>query len=149
MKRVYFLSACLILGGNSVFAEQHRACRDLDYPFGDHTPSERRAIAASCQSGPVARLYYHRARHADLVAEERTLARLIAYSPPASRYHFAAYEVYIALIEALAPVWYADPAARVEFLNAEYDHRGEVAELRLHGYDTLADRLEGKSPVPR
>ena len=149
MKLVSLLLAWALLSGTTVFAAEHRACRELDYPYTDRTPAETRAIAASCRHRPVATLYYHRARHADLVAEESALARLIPYSPRASRYHFAAYTICIALIEALAPVWYADPSARAEFLNAEYDHRGEVAELRLHGYDTLADRLEGESATPR
>jgi hypothetical protein len=149
MKIVYLLLAWFILGASGVRAEEHRACRDLDYPYRDYTPSERRDIAASCQHGPVATLYYHRARHADLVAEERTLARLIPYSPRESHHHFGAYNLYIALIEVLAPVWYPDPLERIEFLNAEYDYRGEVAELRLHGYDALADRLERKSAAPR
>ena len=149
MKIVYLLLAWFILGAVAVFADEHRACRDLDYPYGDRTPSEQRAIAASCQHRRVAKLYYQRARHADLVAEERTLARLIPYSARESHHHFGAYNVYIALIEALAPVWYPDPRERVEFLNAEYDYQGEVAELRLHGYDTLADRLERKAADPR
>ena len=149
MKLVTLFLAWALFGGNTAFAAEHRACRELDHPYTDRTPAETRAIAASCRHRPVATLYYHRARHADLVAEESTLARLIPYSPRVSRYHFASYKIYIALIEALAPVWYADPSARAEFLNAEYDYRGEAAELRLHGYDTLADRLEAKSTAPR
>ncbi len=46
------------------------------------------------------------------------------------------------MLEALAPLWFPDADARIEFLRNEYDHRGEVVELRLRGFDRIADRLE-------
>jgi hypothetical protein len=48
----------------------------------------------------------------------------------------------MALLEQMTPIWYPDSAGRVDFLNHEYDRHGEIARLRLRGYDHVADHLE-------
>ncbi len=96
----------------------------------------------------MAQLYYHRAYHADLLAEGNALADLIPYTQGEGSYHFQSYRMYMALIEAFAPNWYSDPVERVGFLNAEYERRAEIAELRLRGYDRRADRLERQTAKP-
>lgn len=52
--------------------------------------------------------------------------------------------MYIAMLEEFAPLYYPDIQQRVKFLNMIYERRSEVVELRLHGYDKLADALERK-----
>jgi hypothetical protein len=47
-------------------------------------------------------------------------------------------------VEELALQWFPKAKERVNFLNQVYEHRGEVIELRLHGYNKLADALDEK-----
>jgi hypothetical protein len=123
-------------------ADEHPACRDLDFPYASRTSKELRAIAKSCDQEAIASLYYRRARHVDLVDEGRVLSGLIPYSAREKGSDFDTYRIYIAFLEAFSSVWYPDISERAAFLNSEYDRLGEVAELRLRGYDNLADRLE-------
>jgi hypothetical protein len=123
-------------------AKEHEACSNLDYPYQTHSSKELRAIAATCRSDSISRLYYNRAYHVDLLHEGETLSQIIALHSRDMRRHIEAYRFYIALLEAFSTSWYPDPDARAAFLNKEYDGLGEVAELRLHGYDRLADVKE-------
>ena len=125
-----------------VHADEHSACSDLDDEYQSHTPEELRFIAASCNSKPVANLYYNRAYHTDPVSEARIYARLIAYTDNSSNIRLEANRIYMALLEQMAPIWYQDSSTRVAFLNKEYDRHVEIATLRLQGYDRIADRLE-------
>jgi len=127
---------------------EHLACHNVDYAYQQHTPKQLRAIAATCGSEALTRLYYNRAYHLELLQEGATLSQIIASFSSDVSHHIEAYRMYIALIEAFAPAWYADADARVAFLNREYDHRGEVTELRLHGYDHLADVKEKQNSYP-
>lgn len=143
---ILFITA--LFWGNTVNAQDHPACANLDYVYQNDSSKQLRAIAASCRSPAIAQLFYNRAYHKDLVKEGETLSLMVSlFSPDVTR-HFEAYRLYIALIEAFAPLWYADPQTRVAFLNREYDRRGEVAELRLHGYDRLADLKEKRISLP-
>jgi hypothetical protein len=127
---------------------EHEACSNLEYAYHSHTSQQLRAIAATCHSEPISRLYYNRAYHEDLLQEGETLSQIVALFSRDMRRHIEAYRVYIALIEAFAPSWYADADSRAVFLNKEYDRRGEVTELRLHGYDRLADVKERQISLP-
>jgi hypothetical protein len=131
-----------------VKAKEHEACSNLNYPYQAHSSKELRAIAATCQSDSISRLYYNRAYHVDLLLEGETLSQIIALHNRDMRRHIEAYRFYIALLEAFAPSWYPDADARAAFLNKEYDRLGEVAELRLHGYDHLADVKEKQLSFP-
>ena len=142
MKLVKLLMLLTLAASRTVLAQEHHACSDLIYHFDSHASEELRTIAASCKSKPIANLYYNRAYHAELVAEATSLAGLITYSDNSSRVRFMAYRLYMALLEQMAPIWYPDSAARVAFLNHEYDRRVEIAGLRLRGYDQVADHLE-------
>lgn len=142
------LALAMLVVNGVVHAAEHPACHDLDAPYVRHSSSQLRAIAASCRSGAIANLYYHRAYHADLLVEGETLAGLITYAKRDSAHHFDAYRSYVVMIEALAPIWYPDRLERAVFLNAEYERCAEVAELRLHGYDMVADRLERQATTP-
>lgn len=149
MKFVKLLMLVTLTASGIARAQEHHACRNAVYEYHGHTSEELRTIAATCKSTPVANLYYNRAYHADLVSEAATLAGLIAYSDDSSRTRFEAYRLYIALLEQLAPIWYPDPAARIAFLNREYDHRVEIAGLRLLGYDHVADHIERSTIIHR
>jgi hypothetical protein len=139
------LAALTACGG--AFAQEHPGCRDLDYPYQHLSSAELRAIAASCRYRDIAYLYYNRAYHADLLSRADALASLIPYSgrEKEKQYDMQSYRYYMAMLEQLASVWYPDPMARVRFLNLEYDRRSEIAELRLKGYDHIADRLERRA----
>ncbi|MGD8497260.1 MAG: hypothetical protein PVG82_00040 [Chromatiales bacterium] len=142
MKLGHLLIILTLAASGVALAQEHPACSDLDYRYETHSSKGLRTIAASCGIPAIANLYYNRAYHADLVAEGTTLAGLIAHSPNRSGARFESYRLYMAMVEQLAPTWYPDTSERVRFLNREYDRRGEIARLRLRGYDHLADRLE-------
>lgn len=146
-KAVIFLFGALFWS-NLVNAQEHTACLNLDYDYQQHTAKQLRAIAATCQSGRISQLYYNRAYHVDLLKEGETLSQIDALYSRNLTHYIEAYRFYIALIEAFAPSWYPNAEARAAFLNQEYDHRGEVAELRLHGYDRIADLKEKQISFP-
>lgn len=148
MKKHGILLLSALFWGNQVNAQEHEGCLNLHYDYHKNTAKQLRIIAATCQSDGIAHLYYNRAYHVDLLKEGETLSQIDAlYSRDLTRY-IETYRFYIALIEAFAPRWYPDLEARAAFLNQEYDHRGEVAELRLHGYDHLADVKERQISSP-
>jgi hypothetical protein len=148
MRKYVILLLGALLWGNQVDAQEHEACLNLHYDYQKHTAKQMRAIAASCQSERISRLYYNRAYHVDLLKEGETMSQIDAMYSSDLTHYIEAYRFYIALIEAFAPSWYPDADARAAFLNQEYDHRGEVAELRLHGYDRLADVKEKQVSFP-
>ena len=143
---IFFIGA--LFWGDLAYAQEHQACLNLNYDYQQHTAKQLRAIAATCQSDTISHLYYNRAYHADLLKEGETLSQIDALYSRDLTHHIEAYRFYIALIEAFAPGWYPDAEARAAFLNQEYDHRGEVAELRLHGYDRIADLKEKQISLP-
>lgn len=129
--------------GSVKAADEHTACRDLDFVYQNHTAEQIRAIAQSCHSDTISQLYFNRAYHMDLLQEGEALSQLIATSSGNITHHIESYRLYIALIESFAPSWYGDDMqGRITFLNREYDRRGEVTELRIRGYDRLADLKE-------
>lgn len=136
------LLSALLASANPVFAGDEARCLKLDDSPQLQSSAELRSIAASCPIPDISYLYYQRAYHADLVHEGQALSGLIPHGRHADRYDFESYRMYMAMIEMLAKDWYPDIQERVKFLNAEYDRRGEIAELRLHGYHRAANQLE-------
>ena len=144
MRRISLLCfVVLLLSSAETWAEQHPACSGVDYPLSASS-AELRLIAVSCEMKSVSRLFYQRAYFKDLLKEAETFSSLIAYPSKKANQDSRTHRFYMALIEAFAPVWYPDFRERVKFLNAEYDRRGRITELRLRGYDTIADRMEQK-----
>ena len=78
----------------------------------------------------------------ELLKEGEVLADLIVHQNDSVQHHLTSYRMYIAMVEEFAPSWFPDLLQRAEFLNNIYEKRGEVVELRLHGYDKTADILE-------
>ncbi len=118
-------------------------CRDIGMQYLQQPVETVRALAEHCDNPKLTELYYKRAYHLELL--ERN------YAPQAGIYMYrrgyppiSEYRLYIALLESLASIWLPEVNARVDFLRSEYDHRGEVVELRLRGFDRIADRLERK-----
>jgi hypothetical protein len=142
MKKLSLLFGALLLGSSSLQAEEHAACWDMDYRFEKHSPQELRQIAASCRSTLVSKLYSQRAEHADLVEEHLAFSNMTIQSRGGKNPDLETYRIYIGLIEAFAATLYPDPVARLNFLTKEYSRQIEIAELRLRGYDNLADRME-------
>lgn len=109
------------------------------------TAVEMRALAAGCPPGPTADLWYNRAYHAELLERYRSAMRLEVYRTADDARNYHSYRVFIELSEALAR--HAPSATggdRVAWLNSIYDRAGEIAEMRLKGYDLQADRLEAR-----
>jgi hypothetical protein len=148
MSKCRFLLLIVLVWGGQVNAQEHAACNNLVYDFPMYSAKQLRDIAATCQSNQISHLYYNRAYHVDLLKEGEILSQIDALYSRDLTQHIEAYRFYIALIEAFAPMWYEDPEARAAFLNQEYDRRGEVAELRLHGYDRIADLKEKQFSFP-
>jgi hypothetical protein len=146
--RVFFLLGLFLLGAAPLCAEEHPACQNLDYRFERHSAPELRQIAASCTSAPLATLYSYRAEHLEMVEESEMFASMLSYSRTGDAHSAESYRIYIGLIESFAPLYYPEPAQRVAFLNSEYERVSEIAELRLMGYDNLADRLERELRTP-
>ena len=148
MKLTGFLLLITLNLSGVALADEHPACSDVDFAYRDISAAELRTIAASCTDNSVSELYYHRAHHADLAVEAGSLTSLMDAYGIDRREHFRAFRIYLALLEEFSRLWYSDPQERLAFLNAEYDHWGNVAELRLHGYDRLANRMESGSGLP-
>ena len=104
-----------------------------------------RSIAGTCHKHAVAKLFYNRAYHNNLLSEGKTLSGIITQNAEPGGYHIIAYRLYIAMMEELSMQWFPNGAQRVAFLSRVYEHRGEVIELRLHGYDRLAYALDRKN----
>lgn len=146
--RVFFLLGLFLLGTAPLCAEEHPACKDMDYRFERHTAAELRQIAASCASEALSTLYSYRAEHAEMVAESELFASMTSFSRTGGGHSAESYRIYIGLIESFAPLYYPEPSKRIAFLNSEYERVSEIAELRLMGYDNLADRLERQLRTP-
>ena len=126
-----------------LLASEDPACSTPDATFLETGATKLRHIAASCTDPGVSRLFYNRAYNKDLLAEGNILSGLETLNDQ-SGYLITSYRLYIALVEELAPLYYPDMKQRVAFLNKVYERRGEVMELRIRGYDKLADALEKK-----
>jgi hypothetical protein len=106
---------------------------------------ELRAIATSCPPGPIADLWYNRAYHAELLQRYRSAMQLEVYRPQDDVRNYHSYRIFIDLSEAMAEhTMSADSLDTVVWLNSIYDRAGEIAEMRLRGYDLQADRLEAR-----
>lgn len=101
-----------------------------------------RQLAAACGDGPVSRLFNNRAYTSDIEHDYQTYLQLIPYQRAGSRdqVDYYAYRMFLGLAEAFAPKAAETSAARVEWLNQAYEQANELAELRMKGYDRLADR---------
>lgn len=126
-------------------ASQDPACEQLERTYQTYRASQLRAIAGTCYKKSVARLFYNRAYHRDLLSESQALSGIIIKNAEPTGYHVESYRLYIALVEELSFQWFPKADDRVAFLNEVYERRGEVIELRLHGYDKLADALDRKN----
>jgi hypothetical protein len=91
----------------------------------------------------VARLYYNRAYHLELLDDFDMLASLISFGRSGDGAHRESYRALIALYEGFAEAaWMQGGGAEViAGLNEGYEKASAVAELRLKGRHNLADRL--------
>ena len=124
-------------------AEEHSACRNPLADYTNHSSSELSTIASSCKSPAVANLFFNRASQNDLEELDHVYSSLIPYRPRGDRHHFDSYQMFITLVEVFAGENSQSVEENtVEKLNSVYDIAGEIAELRLRGYDLQADALE-------
>lgn len=145
------LTLCGLLLAGPASGAAHPACGDPGYPYQDLSPDQLRAVASSCEDPDATRLYYNRADHADLVAAAERYEQYL-HTPQGRRLghrdgvrrvrDFATYRTYMELLEGLAHLWQPDPARRMALLNREYEHRGTLADLRLRGFEHLANLQE-------
>jgi hypothetical protein len=139
------LAALCVAGLAAVLrAQPQPACGRPAEPYAQHAAEVLRAIAASCATPEIARLFNNRARHRELLSELRIMAGVERAGPDDGTARLEAYRIFIALAEALA--WRGPPQpadeATIRHLNAAYERATEVAELRLRGYDRVADHRE-------
>lgn len=138
----YLLPALALLAASAAADPQPPlACPALAPP----APAELlRQAAKSCDSQSLAMLYYNRAYHADLLEHYRSVMRLDSYRGQEDAKNYHAYRIFIGLSEALAQSRAASEGQTeaVAWLNSVYERAGEIAELRLKGYDNLADRMD-------
>ncbi len=146
IKRAILLTLLLATSHYSS-ANEHSACVNPDYFYRHHSPAELRAIADTCISGNYAQLYYNRAYHIELLSDATSFSRLTGNTSARNEAVLLSYQLYIAMIEELAPLWYPDKSTRIDFLNMNYRLRGEITELRLDGYNTTADQLEQRTLI--
>jgi hypothetical protein len=121
------------------------ACSTQTLAAPHNSPQLLRQVAPTCDSAALTDLLYNRAYHAELLERYRSVMRLEGYRGQDDARDYHAYRIFIGLSEALAQ----SPAlqSRAEgqaaaWLNSVYDRATEIAELRLKGYDLIADRLE-------
>jgi len=107
---------------------EHAACRELDFDYLSSSVIQLSDIAASCQSGDISQLYYHRAYYVDMFYEGENAE----YS--SLNYHWHSHRMFMELVEVFAGELYRDDEARAEFLNAEYERMVLAAELNLRRY---------------
>ena len=141
----------MLAAAPATWAQEHAACGEPARSAAVRDSTQLRKMAAACDNPAISALYYNRAAHLELLAEAHVMSGLIAFRPSSSNSSLLSYRIYIAMIEALAPVWFPRVEERIAFLNAEYERRSEIARLRLRGYDPLANRLERQSgalPLP-
>lgn len=137
---------CLVLLAMLSLAPAHAAdttvCTSEGLEFLSLSARELAAVAGDCDDPALRSLFRRRARHQQIVSSFRILSRL--HMGPQARYGTDpdAVRMHMALVEALAPNWFPERAERVRFLNAQYEHRIRVADLRLKGHDLAAARLE-------
>lgn len=144
MRRNTFLSLlgliCLMSSG---VLHADESCTGLKFSMNEQTPTQLRQIAAQCPSSSIADLYYHRAQYAELVRDNRVLQSLsIINTVSDSEKDAESYRMYIALVELMAEQMIPKQAERVAFLNQQYSQLNNLFELRMKGFDRIADRLE-------
>ncbi|MDJ0805288.1 MAG: hypothetical protein QNJ78_00495 [Gammaproteobacteria bacterium] len=136
------MALVLLLAVYSTAAEQHSACDTLSIDHLGATIDQLRAIAETCEWPEIATLFYNRAYLRELILEYDRINSMIS----ADRSHqanFEAYRILIGLVESFAAEALSrGDADTVTRLNRTYDHYIEIAELRLKGYDLIANRME-------
>ncbi|MFC1685341.1 hypothetical protein ACFL0R_07740 [Pseudomonadota bacterium] len=144
MRSLILFSGVLLFVAGVCVAGERPACSNPAYDYATQDTDGLRRIAASCEQEAISELFYHRAYHAGLLAEAELLSQLIPYEGGRHETLVETHFLYMALVEELAKVWYPNLGERVAFLNDEYQLQNEVVELRLHGFDHLADHLVQK-----
>ena len=146
MPRLFrFLMLCSLQSTVATAASPLSGC---GAPVASQIPSdsvELRAIATGCPPGAKADLWYNRAYHAELLNRYRSAMQVEVYRTQDDARNYHSYRMFIDLSEAMAR--YAMPTCGVDtvaWLNSIYDRAGEIAEMRLRGYDLQADRLEAR-----
>ena len=132
-------------------AEETPACTRTDYDWFRHSAHELRQFATACKSARFSELNYHRAYFRDLVTESDATASLIDFARSGNRADFSAYTFHMILTEQLARHYFPTTAGRLSHLIDAYEVNNEIAELRLRGYNNLANRLSNlqtKSQLP-
>ena len=100
------------------------------------------SIAASCTRPALAKLIYNRAHLYELMTEFNDLNQALS-ADSTSRTYYQAYRIFIGLAEAFAVKAIAEgDSVALNRLNRTYQEYIAITELRLKGYDLIADRLE-------
>jgi len=128
----------------AVCAEEHPACRDIDFTYHTLTSKTLRTIASSCTDDAIADLYYRRARHAELVADHAVMSQLNQVRKTRDDWTVDQNLLFLSLVEVFTAQQNLPDSERAEVLNTALEHTIDIAELRLKGYDNRARQLEMK-----
>ncbi len=142
MSRLLCLVLLALLSLAPAHASDSKSCTSQGLEFLTLSAGELAAVAADCEDSELRSLFRRRARHQQIVSSFRILARLQMGHQARHGTDPDAVRLHMALVEVMAPIWFPNDAKRVDFLNAQYQHRIRVADLRLRGHDLAAARLE-------
>jgi hypothetical protein len=133
---ISFLSVC------PVYAEPPSACDRPSLEDLEISAEQLCAIAETCKRPEVAKLYYKRAYLREILDEYDQFNAMIS-ADQTSQANFEAYRILIGLAEAFAAEALSKGDVDVlSRLSRTYDRYIEIAELRLKGYDLIANRME-------
>jgi hypothetical protein len=126
----------------SIAAGEHPACYQ---PFSSPEPKFpilSSSIPVNCEHPELTRLNSNRAQLYELMSDFNSLNRGISANKSAQAY-YEAYRIFIGLAESFAVRAMArGDLTALDRLNETYRQYIEITELRLKGYDLIADRLE-------
>jgi hypothetical protein len=136
------LGVIFLLSMSVAGAEQHPACASPELEYFEIPAKALLAIAESCERPQIASLFRKRAYLRELMDEYDSFNSLLT-ADRSNRAYFEAYRILIGLAEAFAVEALAKgDTATLTRLSRTYDHYIEIAELRLKGYDLIANRME-------
>ena len=141
MGRLVFIISFL-LTATALRAEQHAACDKPNLQDLDRSAKRLHAIAETCERPEISRLFYKRAYMRELLDQYEQLNETISTNDE-SQASYETYRILIGLVEAFAGGALSGGDTRMlSRLSRTYDHYIEIAELRLKGYDLIANRME-------
>ncbi|MEN8168192.1 MAG: hypothetical protein ABFR65_12050 [Pseudomonadota bacterium] len=126
----------------SAKAEPQHVCNNLQLNQQAVPLEFLQTMAERCELPELIKLYANRARLHELMAEYNYLNMAVS-ADRASHAYYQAYRILLGLAEAFAAEAFSrGDRSAVSHLNNTYSQYIEITELRLRGYDLIANRIE-------